>query len=125
MIYTCRELAKYCNMSRYGFQKLIKKIELPHIRKKNKIIFDFSVMDLDSIMYDFYESLKIKMENPGLQVFYSLRDIAKKMGKHKDTVHAILTENDVPIHRAGRKIIVFLIDFQRLKQHLLDNICTY
>ena len=111
MILTSGQMAKIVKMSRFGFQKLARNLQIPYHRNKaNWMLFDTDNLQCS----DFFESVKMVQTNPQWKVLYSMRDLATLRGQHKDTIKQLLIENDITIYHSGRKCIILLIDFQRL-----------
>ena len=105
-----REISKLLGMTQRGFIKLVHKLDIPHQINRNKFTFDLNVNN------HFFKSVKQAIVNPHLRVIYSLKNIADLLQKDKKTVKTMLIENDIKIHRNGRKLIVFLVDLQSFRE---------
>lgn len=113
-----KEMASILKMSRFGFQKLAKQLNVPFSKKHNKFIFDTN----SSRFSDFFASVELAQINPNLKAIYSLRDLSKLRGQHKDTIKTFLIEHDIKMYHNGRKIIVLLVDLQRFQQLMAKNL---
>jgi hypothetical protein len=112
-----KEMAQILKMSRFGFQKLAKHLKVPYAKKRNKFLFDTQ----SSKFSDFFTSIQLAQINPNLKPLYSLRDLAKLRGQHKDTIKSFLVEHDIKMYHNGRKIVVLLVDLQRFQQLMTKN----
>ena len=118
MFLTSKQMAQFCKMSLSGIHKMTKRLKIPHSRKGNKLIFD---TNQGGKLQDFFDSIELITSHPDLQVFYSLRDLAKLRGQHKDTIKSFLIEHDIKMYRNGVKILVLLVDLKRLQSGTIDE----
>jgi excisionase family DNA binding protein len=117
MIFTSKQLSELVGMSRFGFQKLVKNLNIPYSIKGNKFLFNSN----DTRFRDFFDSLNMANQNNELQVFYSLKDIAKLREVGKDTIRKLIIKNDIKFYMSGRKMIVLLIDLHRFQQLMYNS----
>lgn len=111
---TTSQLAKLTGMSRVGFLKLAKFLNLPFKREGNKFIFDTRSHRCS----DFFTSIEMAYERVDVKPFYSISQMAKLRGQDRSTIYKMILEKDIPFYRSGRKIIVLLLDLHRLGNRL-------
>lgn len=118
MLLTSKDMARLCRMSLSGIHKMTKRLKIPHIKKGKRLIFD---TNQGGKLQGFFDSIELITSNPDLQVFYSLRDLSKLRGQHKDTIKSFLIEHDIKMYRNGVKILVLLIDLKRLQSETINE----
>jgi hypothetical protein len=108
---TTKQLAHFLGLSHRGTSKMVHNLNIPYIKEKNRYLFDMN----SAYFPDFFLSIQLSLTAPNLKPIYSLLDIATKLDKDKKTIHQMLIENDIKMYRNGKKYVVLLVDFQRLK----------
>lgn len=105
-------------MSRFGFQKMSKRIGLPHTVQGNRFLFDTNAATFQT----FFTSVDLAYQDSRLRVFYSLRQLANLYGKKSnDTMRTFLKRHDIPIFRIGKKSVVLLVDFYHFQQLIANK----
>lgn len=117
MLVTSQQMADFVNMTKRGFIKMVHELNIPFIRSGQQFYFDLA----SEVFPDFFQSIQLARSNHDLSPIYSLRDLAKKMHKNKRTVYSRLIEQDIKIYYSGIKVIVLLVDFNKLRLKMLKT----
>lgn len=115
MMLTSQQMAHLCSMTKRGFLKMVHRMSIPFSQEGSAFLFD---VDTPS---DFFTSIKQAMFNKELKPIYSLRDIARLLNKNKRTIYSLLINKDIPIHFSGKKILIFLVNFNKLRLKTLKR----
>lgn len=100
------QAADLCHVHPDTFRRWVHQLHVP-FHTINGAMF-FQVDGLHPLL----DSLAVA-EQTERQAVYSVPRLAKRMGKHRDTMRRWLRASSIPLYRAGTKLLVMLVDIQR------------
>lgn len=111
MMLSIAHLSSLLNYTPQGTRKLLNRLHIPLTVHNDNQCYDTSTE------HPFALSIRLQHQTPGLQILYSIRDLAKRHRKDKKTILMLLRESDVPV-RGARKKYVYLWDLRMLEKQV-------
>lgn len=109
------QLAILFNYSRQGMLKLLKRLDIPLVKKGKKVYFD------ETSDHPLALSLKLYDKTKGLRLVYTVNDLARIYQRSKRTVFKIIKESNILTYGRKKKKFIFLSDLWQLRSHLRKN----
>lgn len=111
LLLTTKQIAQILKYSEQGVRVLLKRLPFPLVRKGKRWYVDSSATNSFSL------SIRLQHQNQTLQVIYTIRDIAEKIGKDKKTVLRLLSDNAFPLYGKHKKYLL-LWDLRQFEKSL-------